>query len=208
MRPKADFYTKLTDKQKEICLGSLLGDMNINVNMQGKCRISMFHCLEQKEYLYWFYNELKNFVKTPPKNVVQHDKKQNRYYPQMRFSTLTYDAFGKLYDLCYSNDGKKYVTEEWLKLIKDSALALAIWYMDDGTLGTDNHCTLATCSFSLEEHDLLIDLLANWNLGVKVITMGKHEHIYFSVEEADAFFKIIKPFVLPSMQYKLGAKKT
>ena len=48
-------------------------------------------------------------------------------------------------------------------------IALAIWYLDDGTKRDHNACRFATQSFSLEENKFLQSTLeTNFNLTVKI----------------------------------------
>ena len=80
------------------------------------------------------------------------DDRTNKEYFTYRGNSKYDSVFKSIWDLTYSNNGKKLVTKEWLDKI-DSPLALAYWFMDDGT----HRGTIATNSFSEAEVDLLID---------------------------------------------------
>jgi hypothetical protein len=86
-------------------------------------------------------------------------------------------------------------------------LALAIWFMDDGSK-INNTVRIATNCFTYEEVVFLSAvLLKNFNLISKPHKSGKDKgHIlYFSSSSMVQFSKIVKPYMLPSMFYKLAA---
>jgi hypothetical protein len=75
--------------------------------------------------------------------------------------------------------------------------------MDDGTFN-QGYFSLASCSFSEPENNLLIQALASkYNLLVK--PHGKsHSNLYFPAKSNIQFKTIIEPYIVPSMLYKLG----
>ena len=106
------------------------------------------------------------------------------------------------YELLYK-DGTKTITKEYLDKI-DSPIALAYWFMDDGT----HSGVISTHCFSEKEVDLLIDWMANkWNI---ICTKQKQINqftIYIINDFRFDFEKLIFPYVLPSMYYKLKYSK-
>ena len=73
--------------------------------------------------------------------------------------------------------------------------------MDDGYV-TKNSCILSTCSFTLEEQSLLANILLD-KFGLH-FTVGKHDNsMYLQAKDFSKFVKLIKDYVIPSMQYKL-----
>ena len=67
-----------------------------------------------------------------------------------------------------SQKRKKIVPPNIEQLLIDP-IALAIWYLDDGTKRNYNACRFATQSFSLEENKLLQSTLErNFNLTIKI----------------------------------------
>ena len=73
--------------------------------------------------------------------------------------------------------------------------------MDDGYV-TKNSCIFSSCSFTLEEQQILADiLLEKFDLH---FNLGKHDNsMYLHAKDFPKFIKLIKPHVIPSMQYKL-----
>jgi len=85
-------------------------------------------------------------------------------------------------------------------------LALAIWFSDDGSkLGKG--AKIATNCFTTRELEYVCDILHN---KYKIITSlhsggtNKGEVIYIWTKSMPIFSKIVKPFMLPSLHYKLG----
>ena len=94
-------------------------------------------------------------------------------------------------------------------------IALAIWYLDDGTKRNYNACRFATQSFSLEENKLLQSTLErNFNLTIKIEEWWNkktNNKMYgLSIPSANKSFLTFKDIVynfvkteIPSMLYKL-----
>lgn len=61
-------YLSLSDRQKSIIIGSLLGDGTMRLGKSAKnANFKVEHGLKQKELVLWKYKELRNFVFTEPK---------------------------------------------------------------------------------------------------------------------------------------------
>ena len=214
----------LTIKQKDLLTGGLLGDLHIQKSpaSTGKCRLRFCHSVKQKEYLDWKYNILKDsFCKTTKPPYVETRRDGNDYL----FYTGYLDEFIEPHRIWYpvieSPDpdiGQRCVKKLPLNLEEEliNPLALAVWYLDDGTKRTDTEsCRIATQSFSKEEHILLQDCLHNnFNISAKIEDWGtsKSGEIMYSLailsqkghykKFRDLIYDIVKAEV-PSMLYKL-----
>ena len=52
---------KLTDRQREIIIGKLLGDGHLETQNKGKTyRLKIEHSIKQREHVDWLYSNLKN----------------------------------------------------------------------------------------------------------------------------------------------------
>lgn len=88
-------------------------------------------------------------------------------------------------------------------------LALAIWFMDDGS-NLGKGARIATNCFTLEEVKFLCNVLKNkFNILATPNKSGKDKGyiIYISVKSMPVFTNIVKPYLLPSLYYKLGYDK-
>ena len=196
----------LTDFQKAVLIGSILGDGQLEVNWSGSqyqfnYKLKIAQCLKQKEYTMWKYGVFKEWVLTPPK----FDPCNNSY----RFRTISHREITELRDKFYQ-DGKKIVPRN----IKDylNPITMAIWFMDDGNV-VRNKITkevkgyhINSQSFSLEENELLQKVI--WqSFGIKC-SIEKNKKYYrlaiWQKTSREKFGDLVSKFILPSMQYKLG----
>lgn len=189
--------------QKQMILGSLLGDMSLCLqtsNRNKNARLTLEHCLKQKDYFFEKVKILGEFMGAY-KLVSPLDSRTNRHYAQYRGNSKSCFEFTKLYNLTYPNQNKK-VTQNWLDQISNP-IALAYWFMDDGT---SNGC-IATDSFSLEEDKLLQKwLFKKWNIITTLQKTKSGYRLHISSKSREQFDNLISPYIIPSMQYKLKYK--
>lgn len=116
---------KLTDRQRSIIIGGLLGDGHIDKREKYPLYI-LSHAEDQKDYLYWNYQELKNLCNHAPtyypgkKNVRIRDTICDTQ-PVYRLETRTYKSIGELRGLS-------------IKELVDQLdeLSFSVWMLDDG----------------------------------------------------------------------------
>lgn len=188
----------ITKEIEQILLGSLLGDGFVGINKRAKnAYYREAHCLKQKEYLLW-KNKFLNFKITENKIFIKERKKwkYNITIGSKHFTYLT-----KLRKLFYLN-GKKSVTREILDRLEP--LGIAVWYMDDGSYNyRDDIIVLCTDCFSLDEHNII----ANWFKEkydiIWKITKIRNQY-RLQTRDIEKFIKLIKSYIIPSMEYKLG----
>lgn len=152
--------TPFTQRQKEIVFGTLLGDGYLrptNGNAENHSyALSLCHGEKQLEYLKWKFHEFENFVTTKEFQVNLRPFRGNA--PTYAFSTVSHPFLREAHDICYWAQGKKDISRKWLEQI--TPLALAVWYMDDGSLNKRTHTiVLCTNSFSREGQLMAIDFL-------------------------------------------------
>jgi hypothetical protein len=151
------------------------------------------------------------------KKIDFYNKKVGRTYTTFYYYSNYTQYLTKLRHKFYPN-GTKTINLDILK--KLTPLGLAIWWMDDGSLviynrkdrdAINRYATLATCSFSLAEHLIIIDYFKNtWNIVPKLVKRKQYNKEYyvimFPMKQFTKFVEIIKPFVIPSMNYKIDLK--
>jgi len=84
-------------------------------------------------------------------------------------------------------------------------LALAIWIMNEGAK-VDKSFKLCTNSFSYNDCLLLIKTLNNnFNIKASIQSTGKKDKylIYIWKESMTDLIKIVSPYIIPEMKYKL-----
>ena len=208
---------KLTDEQKDLLIGTLLGDGNLQSNNKGRTwRYRALHKSDHKDYLYHKYEILKVFCGTPPSYMEILDSRTAETYSRFYFNTLTNDSFRFFGNLFYKYDLEKDLFRKDVPIIIEKYLtprAIAYWYMDDGALkwiGKSNAMVICTESFSeMGVRRLKSALESRYQISTQLISKNlKGELLGYrlSINEknASAFRELIKPYIIKVMAYKVS----
>lgn len=176
----------LNTLQKEILLGILLGDASMHYRNLRKKAVRL---------------EIKLFKILTNDNSIIY-KNHNAFY----FKTLTLELFFPYYELFYK-EGKKQIPIELLTHENFTKRSLAYWFMDDG------HCEnkagrykISTQCFSFEDHKRLIDILyKRFNIETTIYKKDKSYVLVIKRTSICSFKRLIGPYIIPSMKYKLGS---
>lgn len=199
----------LSSLQRAFIIGSLLGDGTMRVGKKGiNANFKAEHGLKQKEYVFWKYEILKNWVPTEPKISMRYDESGAAYAKSWWFRTIRHPILTEIYDHFYTRDGyrvgRKIVPNDIAELL--DAFALAVWIMDDGCYQKGN-IDISTYSFQLSEIQLLQDAVER-NFNVRM-TYHKDRDIgyrmYCNKSETKKLIRTIYPYIVPSMMYKIGS---
>lgn len=194
----------LTHRQKEILIGTLLGDGCLERNGRNT-RLRIEHGLKQREYLDWKYKELQNLATARPRLVkgTIHFRTRKKY-KRWHFSTFSLPELNGYWHKFYSRKRKR-IPKDILELLK-SPLSLAIWFMDDGYKRNDcNALRINTDGFNLKEQKLLQKCLKqNFGINTRLHRKGKTWNIYIPNNQAKKFCEMIKPYILPGLKYKIS----
>jgi len=193
---------KLLDHEKQIMLGSLLGDMHCRLKGRSKnAIIEEAHCEKQWNYMLW-----KVFVLSSLEFNLRKTKLNALFAESKSYPCLNY-----YYKLFYKK-GKKQISEKIL--FKIEAIGLAVWYMDDGSYAKrDNNCNLHTNGFTYEENKIIKRWFENkWKIYPKIYVQRDHKNypgkrwyfLNFRVSETKKLVRLIKNYIHPSMSYKIG----
>jgi recombination protein RecA len=180
----------LTERQKAIILGCLLGDGSMRCKTNALLEIN--HSIKQSEYVEWKYNELKELVSTKP-----HKRFGNAGRIAYRFTTKSLPQLTEIYKEFYSV-GKKIIPDN----LQIHPLSLAVWFMDDGCKSY-RALYLNTQKFNVAEQRKLAEIL-NKKFDIKA-TLNKDKKYYrlrIAVSSVGKFLEIIKPYLLPMFCYK------
>ena len=111
-------------------------------------------------------------------------------------------GFEEFYNLYYPN-GKKIIPINLKDLL--TPCGISYWFMDDGTYNK-SYYAFSTASFSVEEHNILLDILSN-KFDIDCNMQGsKYLSLYIPARNNSnlKFRALIEPYIVPSMKYKLG----
>jgi hypothetical protein len=202
----------LTFRQKKIIYGSLMGDCG----KMSPSSIKMKHSLAQKDYVEWKFEELKE-------HVTERGLQIESNYSKERDVTYEYAWF-----YTHANTDIEEIVTKFYKPNKQVSmgvlneldpLSIAVWYMDDGSTdrghvspGARDVASLCTDSFTLAECEMIVQWFGEkWD--IKSYTrLRKRDaddpvekyRIIFGTDETAKLFDLIRPYVIPSMMYKLG----
>lgn len=195
---------ELSDRQRAIIIGSLLGDTCLERNGI-RYRLRMEHSNAQKEYVLWKCHMFAGFVtNASPMKVEAFHLVQKKKYVSWRMYTKTLGVFNTFAEQFYFN-GKKVLPKNLDKILTDP-LSIAVWFMDDGYKRNDcNAFRISTDSFSLEENKLLQKMLVkNFGIQCSVHKKGAYWNLYIPQKFAKDFVALVKPYILPSFSYKIA----
>lgn len=189
----------LTEVQKSIMLGILLGDGTLKSakGEGGSKSLKWSHSNKQEDYLNWTIQALGGLAKRTEDHVsgygsITHSAR-TMFHPDIERALMGFDKpSGAIPD---------WVAE------KLNPIAMAYWYMDDGSLAHASNqrdrVNFSTYSFSSESHLILRKGLEKYGIKSEIQNSAKGMTIRLNSESADWFFSLISPYIPPSMQYKL-----
>lgn len=192
---------KLTPIQEQVLLGKLLGDGSFAHNSK-TAHVSFTHKEEHKEYTEWTTKALGDLCGTWRGYAI------SGYGTEMiRARTVNSFFIYEKFKTMINEEGTKFVPE-WIASSL-TPLALAFWYMDDGSLGHDkdqeDRCSFAVCGFTDKDCEVLLNGLNKFDIKGTFYKSDseKYSRIRLNSEEADKLFLLIAPYIPACMQYKL-----
>jgi hypothetical protein len=218
-------------KLVSICIGLLLGDGHLEKRNDTKNtgRLAIKQSVIHPQFFQWLYEQflLEGLVtKTEPK--VSYTKAGNyettlKLYAYKRFNTYSNEFFGSLHNLFYNAVAPgptPFIGRRYVKIIDPALvdyidpLAIAVWVCDDG-LARNGSTAFCTDCYSDPCIEVLISIFKHkYDIrGWASPTPGalhrynhadKYTRLRVSRPHMPKFVSLIKPFLHPSMLYKLG----
>ncbi len=194
---------KLSEIQKNVLVGLLLGDGHIELSPNGKtARLKVEYSVKNSDYVDFLYKIFKNLVRMTPRTRTVKGFGKN--FDRVGFTTLCLPDFLHFRDLFYQ--GKtKIVPSNISKLL--TSIGLAVWFMDDGSYKS-KECKgklLCTHNFNSKEIGLLCKVLDHdFALGAIPRIQKDGTEIYINASSYEKLKTIISPFMVKSFLYKIG----
>lgn len=185
-------------------MGTLLGDGILELNGRYP-RLRIDHSIKQGAYVEWKYRVFHDLTSRRIRFFYRKkDYRTKKRYGHYRFDTISTPLLNEFYRMFYL-DGRKRVTDTICKALR-SSLSLAVWFMDDGYKRNDcNALRINTDSFNLKEQKLLLNCLeTNFAINARLHRKGKYWNIYIPSLETKKFCEIVKPYVIPEINYKIS----
>jgi len=198
---------ELSPERTAVVVGSLFGDASLLVS--DKDRTPNFyenHAMKQIEYLKWKASMLGVPDRVKTRLMTQgYSKGKLVPYFQLRQKAFT-DLERLFYRIGIDGRRKKIVTSESVELLVGSALALAVFYQDDGEYNVySNQAMLHSSDFTLQENEAMagrLEVLLGAPVRIK-LKRARYPRLSLSGRATDRFISIVKPFICPTMQYKI-----
>jgi len=200
---------QLTNKQIQVCIGSVLGDGCIHTRKSGQGRLIIGHSTKQLDYLIWKKKLLEPFVL---KDNLSIYKNKGYGLQSCSFSSIVHQDFTKIGTLFYrkiSGGKTKIVNRKILNMVKP--LGMLIWYLDDGSISKDKAIKLSTHNFTISENRAIkIWFWQKHRIKATINEENYHKKTYhfitLNVPGSKKFLSIISKYTddIPScMRYKI-----
>ena len=204
----------LTNIQKDIIIGSLLGDSTMGLRKGVPLYSLKFEQSVKKQgYILHLAKVFDEFCGSPP---VRRwiDKKKTR--DAIWFRTYRHNSFVFFFNLFYVIEEDPVTGKPFSRKIVPLNIAkflnprvVAYWFMDDGTFHSDirsgaKQYYFSTQGFKKSECQLLCEALGTClNIQAKVHKDGKYWRIYIRAQSTPLFLDLISPYIVDDLLYRL-----
>ncbi len=205
---KIEEYKKtlsLTQEQREIIVGKILGDGHLETANNGKTyRLKIEQSAQQKDYVFWLYKIFKPWTNKKPQLKIRNIREKQFF--SYWFNTYSSGQL-RFYGQQFYRNGKKIMPQNIKKFL--TPRVLAIWFMDDGSFKSIHHHTyiIHAIGYRKRELSIIIKLLEEkFKISAALHKQfGDKWRIYINSKSASVFKDIVEPYVIPLMKYKLGS---
>lgn len=192
----------LTEPLQSILLGSMLGDGSIHKEDGSRsASYAEAHAMGQEAYTLWKMTQWGEYASKPSYTKAAKPTHQD----QISFRLSRYPELLPWHDMFYgasepSSDGKirKKFRPDVIPLV--TPLALAVWYMDDGS---HQHWPMLSCHE--RSHPVGVAILAKFGIPTECLVGQSSRIVIRGDANARTFLDLIRPFVIPSMRNKLAS---
>jgi recombination protein RecA len=186
----------VTDDQRQLLLGSSLGDGSLRRTGTHTASFRVGHGEEQAEYVHWKHEILRPFSRA-----------MGKVGNGQGFDTIAAPLLADMRCGLYSEDGGRTVSGDALAEL--DARGVAVWYGDDGSYGGSferwghgkavlyNKSLVAAC------REDVLKLFERLGVGRP---RDDKRGFWFSAEQTDRLHALIAPYVHPALAYKLHPK--
>jgi hypothetical protein len=192
---------RLSDVQREILVGILLGDACLETQNAGRSyRLKIEQGIAHADYVQHLYSVLRDWVLSPPRP--KQGQTRGVTTLNLAFQTVSHNELSLYGGLFYRNR-RKIVPELIGNLL--TARGLAYWFMDDGSMKSSESkgVLFNTHAFSSDDVDRLIEVLAKFGLLARMRPQSDGNQIYVSGASYERFVELVGPYVIEAMRYKV-----
>lgn len=198
-RPEGIKLWTLTNTQREMLLGTIMGDSSIIPSSANRFRFTSGHSEKQRAYLEHKRDVLRPFSwDLRPQRKVLNGKTHLGF----KLETFVHSVFNPLRELFYSTGEKRFTPELVNQLTPRS---LAYWLMDDG--GTSGKVLVLGYSTYREDLELVKSMMQDrFNICLRI---DRHSDSFFRIVASTkvsrpGLVQLVEPFLISSMRYKIA----
>jgi intein/homing endonuclease len=184
----------INEDQKQIILGSFLGDGHIRREGNSKIRLSVTHGIDQKEYCQWKANMFNCNIKTI----------SNNGYAKTKAVTFCTKILGLNKDF----PNTKTSCPQWI-LDEIDARGIAIWFMDDGSLNniwnSGYSGRISTCSFDEDSHKRFVEKFKSLGIDCHYKKYDGYYYLFFNKNGLKSLYELISPYFNENLNKKISS---
>lgn len=192
----------LTQEQRDILVGLLLGDAHLETQNGGRTyRLKIEYSLKNKAYGEHIYEIFKEWILSSPR--IKQKKSNDSLSENIAFSTVSHASL-RFYAQQFYKDSRKVVPRIINRLL--TSKGLAYWFMDDGSIKSNQSkgVIFNTQGFIRQDVSRLVEVLSDkFGLNVKERKQKDGYQIYISGHSFEDFRSLVCEYIHPSMDYKL-----
>jgi len=199
---------KLTQEQREVLVGILLGDASLESLNGGRTyRVKIEQSDRHRAYIRHLHALFRPWVLTGPLEKLR-TLANGSQATSWAFQTVSHGAF-RFYAHQFYLHGKKRVPKSirrWL-----TPRGLAYWFMDDGSMKSrqSKGVVFNTQRFTRADVEKLIEVLRiRFGLNTKVRHQREGNQIYVSGGSFDDLQRWLDSYLIPEMRYKFPVRRT
>lgn len=192
----------ITPIQEQVLIGKMLGDGSLYAT-RWSAHVQWSHKAEDVAYMDWIERALGELAN------LRRQELRSGHGSIMSHGTTHASAWIKsMFHDWFNESGRKRVPPRVAAEL--SPLALAFWYMDDGSLShsseQEDRASIATCGFDDESQDVLVHGLSRLGVHAKKFAHGGVRRLALNSDAAERLFLLVAPYIPPAMQRKLPAR--
>ena len=192
---------RLSDVQREILVGILLGDACLETQNAGvSYRLKIEQGIAHADYVQHLYSVLREWVLSPPRS--KQGQTRGTTTLNLAFQTVSHHELSFYGELFYRLR-RKIVPDSVGDLM--TARGLAYWYMDDGSMKSSESkgVIFNTHAFGPDDIDRLIETLRRFGLLAQTRRQTDGTQIYISGKSYERFVELVDPYMIEAMRYKV-----
>jgi hypothetical protein len=189
---------KLSNIQREVLVGLLLGDAHLETQNRGRTyRVKFEYGAKHREYAEHLYGLFQRWVLSPPQ------RKLDDSHDNVWFQTVSHPAF-RFYAHQFYDGHQKCVPRNIHRLL--TARSIAYWFMDDGSIKSreSKGVIFNTQGFARKDVKRLVDVLCSrFNLEASERRQPDGWQVYVSGKSYERFRQIVGAYIHQSMLHKV-----